>query len=114
LESINQNYYKGVIGVQVIGMQVTFYVSTLLSKGFYVMMEISSIALPRDLTEIISYFANISDLLPVLQYYEKSFDILNSSTVTSFMAKGLDTPKSKKIIGGSKDRKRECPVVINH
>jgi hypothetical protein len=41
-ESINHNNYKGIIGIQVIGMQVTFYISTLLSKQFYVMIEICS------------------------------------------------------------------------
>lgn len=85
LESINHNNYKGIIGIQVIGMQVTFYISTLLSKQFYVMMEICSITLPKDLTEIMSYFANVSDLLPVSQYYENSFELINSVVSESHM-----------------------------
>jgi hypothetical protein len=110
MESINHNNCKGVIGIQVIGMQLTFYISTLLSKRFYVMMEICSITLPKDLTEIMSYFANVSDLLPVLQYYENSFE-LNSSVISESR---MDTFDAKKIVCSSKDRKRKCPVVLNH
>lgn len=110
LESINHNNYKGIIGIQVIGMQVTFYISTLLSKQFYVMMEICSITLPKDLTEIMSYFANVNDLLPVLQYYENSFELINSVVPESHMV----TFDAKKIVCTSKDRKRKCPVVLNH
>lgn len=111
MESINHNKYKGVIGLQVIGMQATFYISTLLSKSFYVMMEICSITLPKDLTEIMSYFANVSDMLPVLQYYENSFELMNNLISESHMDTIID---AKKIVCLSKDRKRKCPVVLSH
>ncbi|GAA5806829.1 hypothetical protein MFLAVUS_000177 [Mucor flavus] len=93
MESINHNKYKGVIGIQVIGTQVTFYISTLLSKSFYVMMEICSITLPKDLTEIMSYFANVSDMLPVLQYYENSFELMNNLISESHMDTIIDAKK---------------------
>ncbi|EPB91927.1 hypothetical protein HMPREF1544_01221, partial [Mucor circinelloides 1006PhL] len=68
LKYINHNKYKGIVGVQTIVLQVAFYHPTLLSYQFYVMMEICPNTLPKGLTEIISYFVNISDSLPVLQY----------------------------------------------
>lgn len=108
MESINYNRYKGIIGIQVIGMQATFYISTLLSKGFYVMMEICSITLPKGLTEILSYFANLSDLLPVIQCYKNCFELVNNVISESHM----NTFDAKKIICTSKHRK--CPVVLNH
>ncbi|KAI8877587.1 hypothetical protein K501DRAFT_159736, partial [Backusella circina FSU 941] len=69
--SINSNKYNGVIGVHVVGVQITFYIISLMSCGFYVMMEICSIALPKDLTELRSYVANMDELLPVIDYYSK-------------------------------------------
>lgn len=85
VESINQNRYKGVVGIQMIGMQATFYVSTFLSKGFYVMTEICSITLSKDLTKILSYFANVSDLLPVIWCYENCFELVNNVMSESCM-----------------------------
>ncbi|KAG1085726.1 hypothetical protein G6F42_021274 [Rhizopus arrhizus] len=54
-DSINKNEYDGVIGVHVVGLQVTFYITTLMANGIYVMMEICSVTLPRDATELRSY-----------------------------------------------------------
>ena len=58
-----------------VGLQVTFYICTVLADQFYVMMEICSITLPKDLTKILSHFANIGDLCPVIQYYESSLEM---------------------------------------
>ncbi|KAI9357463.1 hypothetical protein BD770DRAFT_388796 [Pilaira anomala] len=109
LESISQNKYKGIIGIQIIGMHVPFYITTQLASKFYVMMEICSITLPKDRTEILSYFPNVSNLLPVLKYYESSFEVqdnIEPDNVTSF--------DETKVICMSKDRKRKCPVVLNY
>ncbi|KAI7894262.1 uncharacterized protein EV154DRAFT_478510 [Mucor mucedo] len=105
MESINHNKYKGFIGIQVIGMQVTFSISTLLSKSFYVMMEICSITLPKDLTEIMSYFANVSDMMPVLQYYENSFELINNLISESHMDTIIDAKKIGKLIKSTRDLK---------
>ncbi|KAL4215663.1 hypothetical protein AB4K20DRAFT_1964400 [Rhizopus microsporus] len=91
VESINQNRYKGVVGIQMIGMQATFYVSTFLSKGFYVMTEICSITLSKDLTKILSYFAN--------NCFELVNNVMSESCMDTFDAK---------------NSYRKCPVVLNH
>ncbi|GAA5807863.1 hypothetical protein MFLAVUS_001242 [Mucor flavus] len=69
--SINQNKYDGVVGVHIVGLQLTFYITTLMANGIYIMLEICSVTLPRDFTEMRSYVAIMEDLLPVIHYYDR-------------------------------------------
>ncbi|KAI9280777.1 hypothetical protein BY458DRAFT_469839 [Sporodiniella umbellata] len=50
--SINENEYDGIVGVHVVGLQLTLYITTLMANGIYVMLEICSVTLPRDFTEM--------------------------------------------------------------
>jgi hypothetical protein len=70
-ESINKNNYDGVVGVHVVGLQVTFYIITLMANGIYVMLEICSVSLPRDFTELKFYIATMEDILLVIHYYSQ-------------------------------------------
>ncbi|KAL0144427.1 hypothetical protein V8B55DRAFT_1445552 [Mucor lusitanicus] len=47
---------------------MTFYFTFLQASGMYIMMEIATVTLPRDATELKSYLAYADDLLTVLQY----------------------------------------------
>ncbi|KAG2231334.1 hypothetical protein INT48_006546 [Thamnidium elegans] len=67
----DDKYICFVIGIHIVALQVTFYIITLVADGFYVMMEICSIPLPRDTTELRSYITNFDDFLTVLQYSSK-------------------------------------------
>ncbi|KAL0136068.1 hypothetical protein V8B55DRAFT_1552670 [Mucor lusitanicus] len=40
-----------------------------MATDIYAMLELCSVTLPRDLTEIRSYVANMEDLLQVIHYY---------------------------------------------
>lgn len=69
--SINENKCGSVVGVHIIGLQLTFYITTLMANGIYIMLEICSVTLPRDFTEMRSYVAITEDLLPVIHHYNR-------------------------------------------
>ncbi|ORE19799.1 hypothetical protein BCV71DRAFT_282360 [Rhizopus microsporus] len=46
---------KGILGVYVVGFQMTFYVTTLLSKGLYVLYEIYPVSMPCALQDMRSF-----------------------------------------------------------
>ncbi|KAI7900898.1 uncharacterized protein BX663DRAFT_562621 [Cokeromyces recurvatus] len=64
-QSIDNNFYEGLIGVHTVGLTVTVYYTCLLDSGLYVMIEICTISMPRDTTQLRAYVAACEDLLSV-------------------------------------------------
>jgi hypothetical protein len=113
-ESINENSYNGVIGVLVVGVQMTFFITSLMSSGVYIMPEICSVALPKDFTEICSYIANMDDLLPVLQYYSQCTDTSHHDTIQQNKRNMMPSSTFKVIGEHGKDRKRQRSIIYDH
>lgn len=110
--SINENDYDGVVGVLVIGLQMTFFITTVMAPGCYIMLEICSVALPKDFTQIRSYIAQMEDLLPVFQYCDSCTykSGINEENKRSMM----DSSVFEIIASTRKNRKRLCNIVYNH
>ncbi|KAI8071853.1 hypothetical protein BDF21DRAFT_401159 [Thamnidium elegans] len=87
-----------VIGIHIVALQVTFYIITLVADGFYVMMEICSIPLPRDTTELRSYITNFDDFLTVLQYSSKCKVSNDKKKKKSMTVLGINAPEFDRII----------------
>ncbi|KAI8638747.1 hypothetical protein BD408DRAFT_372876 [Parasitella parasitica] len=112
--AINQNLYDGVIGIQIVGLQVTFFITTLIADGFYVMMEICSLTLPRDATELMPYSTSFDDLLVALEYADKCVVTKEKEKLKEMACSGITTPEFARFLSVSKDRTRECPIVYHH
>lgn len=112
--SINQEKYDGIVCVHVVGVQMTFYIVSLMASGVYVMLEICSITLPKDFTEIRSYIANMDDLFPVMQYYNRCSNTTNKASIDIHCRQMMSSPVFKIITDNGKDRKRLCTIVYNH
>ncbi|RCH88294.1 hypothetical protein CU098_009011, partial [Rhizopus stolonifer] len=70
-EAIDAYSNYGILGIHVVGFQVTIYVTILLAEGLYVMQEICSVRLPTSRYDMKSFVANIDDLLPIKIVYKK-------------------------------------------
>ncbi|EPB93090.1 hypothetical protein HMPREF1544_00164 [Mucor circinelloides 1006PhL] len=81
---IDIHHCDGVIGVHVVGnlvfplnsylklivnTTVSIYIISLVSPGFYIMLEVCSFVIPRDLTQLRSFLAVAEDLLPIKKLY---------------------------------------------
>jgi hypothetical protein len=115
VDSININSYNGIIGVHTVGLQMTFYLISLMGPKVYVMMEVCSITLPKDFTCIRSYIANVEDLMVVPHSYMMCNVVEDREEMESFKAGKLDIPSMKQLFKTpGKDIKPVCPYVINH
>ncbi|KAI8971056.1 hypothetical protein BDB01DRAFT_731101, partial [Pilobolus umbonatus] len=54
-QSIDNNLYDAVVGIHVVGLHATVYLTCLLDYGLYTMLEICSITMPRDIYNTRSY-----------------------------------------------------------
>jgi hypothetical protein len=95
VESINENGYDGDIGVHVVGTQMMFYIVSLIAPGMYIMLEICTVALPKDFTEIRSYVANMEDLFPVLERHKHCFNTSNRDWVNQNSRRMMDSATLK-------------------
>ncbi|KAL9537814.1 hypothetical protein MBANPS3_011435 [Mucor bainieri] len=114
VSSINFNLYEAVLGVHIVGLQMTFYITTLQARGLYVMLEICTLTLPRDATELRSYLANVDELLAAAQYAGHCKVSNNKERLQSMSAATITTPEFERFIASSRDRHRECPIVYHH
>ncbi|KAG2198484.1 hypothetical protein INT46_003752 [Mucor plumbeus] len=76
-QSIDSNFYEGVIGIHAVGLIVTVYYTCLLDSGLYVMIEICTISMPRDATQLRLYVAACEDLLSVHHLYKNHCQLAN-------------------------------------
>ncbi|KAG1084443.1 hypothetical protein G6F42_021781 [Rhizopus arrhizus] len=58
-----------VIGEIKVNTTVSIYIISLVSPGFYIMLEVCSFVIPRDLTQLRSFLAVAEDLLPIKKLY---------------------------------------------
>ncbi|KAK4514191.1 Two-component response regulator SSK1p [Mucor velutinosus] len=114
VDSINFNLYEAVLGVHIVGLQMTFYITTLQASGLYIMLEICTFTFPRDATELRSYLANADELLTVAQYANHCKVSDDKERLQSMSATTISTPEFERFIASSRDRQRECPIVYHH
>lgn len=70
-DAIDKYGNKGILGVHVVGLQVAFYVTTLIAEGLYVMLKFCSIRLPSCIYDMKGFIANVEDFIPVKNVYKE-------------------------------------------
>ncbi|KAG2190897.1 hypothetical protein INT47_003579 [Mucor saturninus] len=94
------------------GLQISFYVTTLLAEGLYVMLELASIPIPSSVHDMKAFIANLEDLMPLRAIYKKCIQI--DSNVQQFQKEGASLQTLSSFLKSGKDRKRHCSFVFNH
>lgn len=93
---------------------MTVYYTCLLDSGLYVMIEICRISMPRDATQLRLFVAVCEGLSPVQYLYKKHCRLSNDlDNLKSKMRVGVSDKIFSEIVGGMKNRKRPCPVLVN-
>jgi hypothetical protein len=102
---INQTCYRD--------LQATIYLTSLLNSGLYGMLEICSITMPRNVTQLRSYISVCEDLLPIhnlcRDYCKTAAD---PTTLQKNIRLGLNDELYSQI-SSTKNRKRPCPFTVN-
>ncbi|KAI8073699.1 hypothetical protein BDF21DRAFT_386322 [Thamnidium elegans] len=111
-EAIDEASFKGTLGIQVVGFQTTFYVTTLLAEGLYTMFEVVPISLPSSLSRMKPFVANIEDILSIKDVYKQC--ITRNDDVSQLKKQGVNYKRIRQFVKVGKDRKRHCTFVLNH
>ncbi|KAG9286895.1 hypothetical protein G9A89_012445 [Geosiphon pyriformis] len=95
-----------ILGFQVVGPHISFYFTTLLYDGLYVMTEIGGLNVPMSLQQLPAFLTSLDTLLIISDAYWKN--CLKSNAVEMKLNKRstLATPNFKELIANSRDRHR--------
>jgi hypothetical protein len=78
------------------------------------MVEICSVKMPRDATQLRSYIATCEDLLPLHDLYKDHCKALDDVTALKMkMGKGIELDIFEDLIDTTLSKKRHCPVIMN-
>ncbi|KAG1110265.1 hypothetical protein G6F42_015390 [Rhizopus arrhizus] len=113
-DALDTQKMKGIMGLQIVGRTITFYVLVLPSSGLYIMHELAKIKIPDCLNDLPKLVTDISDVLLVL-------DVFNRICIPS-----VDCPHPKRhrptisssifnqLFSTSQNRKRPCVLKQHH
>ncbi|KAI8086653.1 uncharacterized protein BX664DRAFT_264424 [Halteromyces radiatus] len=113
--SIDTSNMDGVIGMQVVGRSITFYLMVLLSDGLYIMLELERISIPGSLDDLLKYLMDMNKILMVLDVFEEWCRPVSAAQASRFdkrKRKTLSTPGFCQIMSSETSRKRSC--ILKH
>ncbi|KAI8335841.1 hypothetical protein BC941DRAFT_354700 [Chlamydoabsidia padenii] len=111
---LDERNKEGVLGIQVIGRTITFYLCILPATGLYVMRELTTVQIPRSLDDPSKLVLDIPRVILVLDVFSR---ICNPSL--SLPSLNRHTPRINPVIidhifSSSRDRKRACSLQHHH
>jgi hypothetical protein len=108
IDAYNRNC---VIGFQVVGQHITFYLTTLLYDGLYVMVEVSHLDIPMSLEQLPSFVTSLDKILLVSNaFWNKCVLSRPAAEMEPNKRNTLATPNFKRLIAKSRDRHRSCEL----
>ncbi|KAL7335886.1 hypothetical protein PS15p_201299 [Mucor circinelloides] len=105
---------EGVLGLQVIGRMVTFYVLVLPSAGLYVMYELEKIKLPSCLDDLTKLIVDMPRVCRVLDTFNRIFKPSVHQAMPSRHRPTITTSAFDGVFSPSQDRKRSCHLKYQH
>ncbi|KAI9265173.1 hypothetical protein BDA99DRAFT_436760, partial [Phascolomyces articulosus] len=108
--SLDVSGNRGCLGVQVNGLNMSFYITTLLCDGMYPMFEICTIEIPSSLQSLQGFIGYLDELFAILDCFDNW--CLRKSTIpiqeSSRKQKTLEDRAFDIILSRSKSSKRRC------
>ncbi|KAG0169175.1 hypothetical protein DFQ29_009869 [Apophysomyces sp. BC1021] len=107
---------KGVLGIQVVGRTITFYVLVLPATGLYIMLELTKIKIPNCLHDLPKLITDTSALLRVLDVFHRVCVQTNPDPLhpKRSIPETVSTPLFNQIFSTCQDRKRQCHLHSYH
>ncbi|CAG8653764.1 27663_t:CDS:10 [Gigaspora margarita] len=97
------------LGFQVVGHHITFYLTTLLCDALYVMAEIGHIDVPMSLEQVPTFLTSLDTLLTIFNAYWSNCTMSTEKKEPSRRST-LATPSFKEMVSKSRDRHRPCQL----
>ncbi|CAG8695801.1 26804_t:CDS:10 [Dentiscutata erythropus] len=97
------------LGFQVVGHHITFYLTTLLCDALYVMIEVGHIDVPMSLEQVPTFLTSLDTLLIIFNAYWSNCTMSTEKKEPSKRST-LATPSFKEMVSKSRDRHRPCQL----
>ncbi|OAD77796.1 C2H2-type zinc finger transcription factor [Phycomyces blakesleeanus NRRL 1555(-)] len=112
--ALDTHNMEGVLGLQVIGRMVTFYVLVLPSTGLYVMYELEKIKIPSCLDDLTKLIVDMPRVCRVLDTFNRICKPSVHQTMPSRHRPTITTSAFNGVFSPSQDRKRSCHLKYQH
>ncbi|KAI9494987.1 hypothetical protein BDB00DRAFT_882641 [Zychaea mexicana] len=114
-DALDNQLMQWVLGIQIIGRTIRFYLLILLGKRLYVMLELAMIKIPDSLQNLSSFVTELPNVLKVLDAFHRICVPSNDTTSTrDRYTLTLSTQKFNQLFTVSKNRKRPCHLNVRH
>ncbi|KAI7850080.1 hypothetical protein BDC45DRAFT_551191 [Circinella umbellata] len=114
-DALDYQSMQGMLGIQVIGRTIKFYLLTLQAKGLYVMTELTTIKIPDSLQNLPTLIPELPNVLKILDVFHRicvpANDAASAKTRNTLT---LSRQKFDQLFTMSKDRKKPCHLKIRH
>ncbi|KAI8877495.1 hypothetical protein K501DRAFT_337389 [Backusella circina FSU 941] len=112
--ALDTHNMEGVLGLQVIGRMITFYVLVLPSTGLYVMYELEKIKIPSCLDDLTKLIVDMPHVCRVLDTFNRICKPSVYQAIPSRHRPTITTSAFNGVFSPSQDRKRSCHLKYQH
>ncbi|KAF0427121.1 hypothetical protein F8M41_006108 [Gigaspora margarita] len=98
-----------ILGFQVVGQHITFYLTTLLCDALYVMVEVGHINVPMSLEQVPAFLTSLDTLLIISDAFWANC-IVSTEKKEPSRRSTLATPSFREMVSKSRDRHRPCQL----
>ncbi|KAI9495051.1 hypothetical protein BDB00DRAFT_900797 [Zychaea mexicana] len=114
-EALDKQSFEGILGIQVIGRMVVFYLLTLPSQGLYTLIPLASIKIPDSIQSLPALVTDTPAILKVLDVFDRlCVRAACPSVISDRCAPTLPINNIQQLFSMSKSRKRQCVLQQRH
>lgn len=114
-DSLDNQLMQGILGIQIIGRTIRFYLLALPAKGLYVMLELATIKVPDSLQTLPSFIPELPNILKVLDVFHRiCVPDSDADRCKSRRAPTLSIQNFNQLFTLSKNRKKPCHLKQRH
>ncbi|ORX42785.1 hypothetical protein DM01DRAFT_1340968 [Hesseltinella vesiculosa] len=114
-DALDSQLIDGVLGIQIIGRTIRFYLLMLPARRLYVMLELATIKIPDSLQNLPALVIELPNVLKVLDVFHRICVPSNDPAILkSRYASTLSTQKFHQLFSTSKNCKKPCHLNMRH
>ncbi|KAI8393654.1 uncharacterized protein BYT42DRAFT_488769 [Radiomyces spectabilis] len=114
-EALDSQLFEGILGIQIIGRTVVFYVLTLPAQSLYTLISIAKIQIPDSIQNLPALITEAPAILKVLDAFDRlCVRAAHPNVISNRHAPTLSMAKIHQLFSESKNRKRQCSLELRH
>ncbi|ORE00731.1 hypothetical protein BCV72DRAFT_300249 [Rhizopus microsporus var. microsporus] len=114
-EALDKQLFEGILGIQIIGRMVVFYLLTLPSQGLYTLIPLANIKIPDSIQNLPALVTEAPAILKVLDVFDRlCVRAACPNVISDRYAPTLPIDSIQQLFSESKSRKRQCVLQHRH